>query len=90
MYALTITERCATPSRAPAALPAALPALPARLRHAALHRPAVRAAAFQQAGPQSPEPSYAAIEAQPLNRLVMQLFRNKMVAAIGEDSKLQG
>jgi hypothetical protein len=87
MYSLSIAS--SAPCRAPTAL---LPlALPARLppRHAATHRPPL-AAAFRQAGPLEPQPSYAAIESQPLNQLVMQLFRNKMVAAIGEDSKLQG
>jgi hypothetical protein len=36
------------------------------------------------------EVDFAAIDAQPLNRLVMQLFRRKMVAALGEDSRLPG
>lgn len=47
-------------------------------------------AAAQQAGPQTPEPSYTDIDAQPLNRVVMALFRRKMVDALGTDSTMQG
>jgi hypothetical protein len=46
--------------------------------------------ALRQAGPQAPAPDYAPIDAQPLNRVVMALFRRKMVAAIGSDSQLEG
>ena len=47
-------------------------------------------AGYRCAGPDSTVPDYTAIDSQPLNRVVMGLFRRKMVAAIGEDSKLQG
>ena len=103
MYSLSIAS-AAPPAVAPAATGLhVLPALPPRPAAAALlvHRrtstavddAARRAAplrAFRAAGPGTPEPSYEAIEAQPLNKLVMQLFRNKMVAAIGEDSSKPG
>jgi hypothetical protein len=45
---------------------------------------------LRQAGPGTPAPSYAEIDAQPLNRVVMALFRRKMVESIGSDSQLQG
>lgn len=45
---------------------------------------------MRQAGPLTAEPDYAEIDSQPLNKVVMQLFRNKMVAAIGADSQLSG
>jgi hypothetical protein len=45
---------------------------------------------LRAAGPGTPPPDYAAIDAQPLNRVVMALFRRKMVAAIGSDSQLEG
>ncbi|WIA15386.1 hypothetical protein OEZ85_002048 [Tetradesmus obliquus] len=48
------------------------------------------AAATRQAGPAEPVPDYAAIDSQPLNQVVMALFRRKMVAAIGSDSQLSG
>jgi hypothetical protein len=35
-------------------------------------------------------PDYTAIDSQPLNQVVMALFRRKMVAAIGSDSQLTG
>lgn len=46
----------------------------------------------RHAGPTAPEPqqTYADIDSQPLNQLVMGLFRRKMVAAIGSDSQLSG
>lgn len=33
---------------------------------------------------------YAKIDSEPLNQLVMQLFRNKMVAALGDDTEKEG
>jgi len=45
---------------------------------------------LRQAGPSTAAPDYAAIDSQPLNRVVMALFRRKMVAAIGSDSELEG
>src|SRR5688500_13728835 len=43
------------------------------------------------AGPSDAAPSYAAIDATPLNRVVYTLFRNKMVASLdGQDSDQQG
>ena len=42
------------------------------------------------AGPASSPPDYAAIDAQPLNRVVYGLFRQRMVQAVGNDSKLEG
>lgn len=42
------------------------------------------------AGPPTPAPDYAAIDAQPLNRVVYGLFRRRMAAAIGADSPLEG
>lgn len=42
------------------------------------------------AGPKTPEPDYTQLDSHPLNRLVMALFRMKMVSAIGEDSRFQG
>eukprot|EP00887_Chlorella_sp_A99_P004934 scaffold4.g4934.t1 len=42
------------------------------------------------AGPSTPRPDYAALDAQPLNRAVYALFRRKMVAAVGADCSLQG
>ena len=47
-------------------------------------------AAYRTAGPSEPAPDYAAIDAAPLNRLIMALFRRKMVDALGKDSQLQG
>lgn len=35
-------------------------------------------------------PSYSQIDGQPLNRAITQLFRRKMVAELGTDSKLEG
>lgn len=35
-------------------------------------------------------PDYTELDSQPLNKVVMALFRNKMVAAIGTDSQLNG
>ena len=46
--------------------------------------------ALVAAGPPTPPPDYAAIDAQPLNRLVYTLFRRRMVQAIGADSPLEG
>lgn len=45
---------------------------------------------FRQAGPPTPPPDYSAIDAAPLNRAVMALFRAKMVAALGSDSEQEG
>ena len=42
------------------------------------------------AGPSTPPPNYAAIDAQPLNRAVYTLFRRRMAQAIGSDSQLEG
>ncbi|GBF91530.1 hypothetical protein Rsub_04270 [Raphidocelis subcapitata] len=47
-------------------------------------------AALRQAGPAAAAPDYAGVDAQPLNRVVMALFRRKMAEAIGSDSQLQG
>ncbi|PNH12456.1 hypothetical protein TSOC_000599 [Tetrabaena socialis] len=58
---------------------------------AVLQQTAVVLSPTRQAGPQdSPTPSYAAIDVQPLNKIVMALFRRKMVAAVGSDSPLSG
>lgn len=46
--------------------------------------------ALPRAGPATPAPAYTDIDAQPLNKVVMALFRAKMAAAIGSDSKLDG
>lgn len=56
------------------------------------HRPTITRShpSARQAGPSSAVPSYADIDSQPLNRLVMGLFRRKMVAAIGSESQLSG
>ena len=51
---------------------------------------AVRAESTIQAGPSDAPPSYESIDSQPLNKLILQLFRSKMVQAIGEDSELEG
>jgi hypothetical protein len=48
------------------------------------------AAPVRQAGPATDVPDYTEIDSQPLNKIVMALFRNKMVAAIGSDSQLSG
>lgn len=53
-------------------------------------RPAAAAGGLVAAGPAAPPPSYAAIDAQPLNRLVYSLFRKRMAQAIGTDSQLEG
>ena len=45
---------------------------------------------LRSAGPEEPPPDYTSIDRQPLNRAIMALFRNKMVAALGQDSTLQG
>jgi hypothetical protein len=46
---------------------------------------------FVDAGPRDAQPDYTAIDAQPLNRLIYSLFRNKMVQALGgKDSPMQG
>jgi hypothetical protein len=48
-------------------------------------------APLRQAGPAMAAPDYAGtLDAQPLNRVVMALFRRKMVESIGSDSQLQG
>lgn len=44
----------------------------------------------RDAGPPMPAPSYAGIDAQPLNRVVMQLFRSKLAGAVGADSQQLG
>jgi hypothetical protein len=48
------------------------------------------AAPVRQAGPATDVPDYTEIDSQLLNKIVMALFRNKMVAAIGSDSQLSG
>jgi hypothetical protein len=45
---------------------------------------------YRSAGPDSPAPDYSALDSHVLNRVVMDLFRRKMVAAIGQDSKHEG
>lgn len=45
---------------------------------------------YVDAGPKTPEPDYTQLDSQPLNRLVMALFRMKMVSAIGQDSRFEG
>ncbi len=46
---------------------------------------------FVDAGPRDPQPDYTAIDAQPLNRIIYSLFRNKMVQALGgKDSPIPG
>ncbi|EIE22959.1 hypothetical protein COCSUDRAFT_15824 [Coccomyxa subellipsoidea C-169] len=45
---------------------------------------------FSKAGPETPAPSYESIDSQPLNRAIMSLFRQKMVAAIGKNSDKEG
>jgi hypothetical protein len=60
-------------------------------RHEQQHHLLLPAAApVRQAGPPTQEPDYADIDGQPLNKIVMALFRNKMVAALGSDSQLSG
>jgi hypothetical protein len=50
-----------------------------------------RPAATGRNGPTDPKPSYAAIDAQPLNKIVYGLFRRKMVSALdNRDSALEG
>jgi hypothetical protein len=61
-------------------------AAPRRTRH----RASPSRAAAQPAGPATPPPTYNAIDAQPLNRVVYSLFRRKMADALGSDSDLQG
>lgn len=51
---------------------------------------AAAVAPARQAGPSTDVPDYSDIDSQPLNKVVMALFRNKMVAAIGSDSQLSG
>eukprot|EP00775_Hariotina_reticulata_P008624 gene8624-8805_t len=46
--------------------------------------------ATRQAGPKDSPPNYSSIDRQPLNQVIMALFRNKMVAAIGADSSMTG
>jgi hypothetical protein len=60
------------------------------LQQQRLHHSQAAAAATRQAGPVDPVPDYTAIDSQPLNQVVMALFRRKMVAAIGSDSQLTG
>ncbi|GIL64869.1 hypothetical protein Vafri_18715 [Volvox africanus] len=45
---------------------------------------------WRDAGPTDPAPSYRDIDSQPVNVVVMALFRRKMVAALGSDSELYG
>lgn len=83
----------ATPSCRPAA--AAILRRPAAAAPRARHHATAAAArepssGMVDAGPADAAPSYAAIDAQPLNRLVYSLFRAKMAAALGQDSPLQG
>lgn len=42
------------------------------------------------AGPGDNPPNYTEVDAQPLNRVITQLFRKKMVAHLGVDSRQQG
>jgi len=42
------------------------------------------------AGPGDSPPDYTEIDAQPLNKVITQLFRKKMVAQLGVDSTQQG
>jgi hypothetical protein len=60
------------------------------LQQQRFHNSQAAAAATRQAGPVDPVPDYTAIDSQPLNQIVMALFRRKMVAAIGSDSQLTG
>ena len=48
------------------------------------------AAQYITAGPGDSPPDYTSIDAQPLSRVITQLFRQKMVAQLGVDSKHQG
>ena len=68
---------------------ATLPPPPRRTRHRASPSRAAAAPA-PPAGPADPPPSYQAIDAHPLNRLVFSLFRRKMADALGADSDIQG
>jgi hypothetical protein len=45
---------------------------------------------LRSAGPQEPPPKYSEIDRNPVNKVIMGLFRSKMVAAIGRDSNLEG
>lgn len=45
---------------------------------------------LRQAGPVDPPPDYGAIDARPLNRLILARFRSKMVAALREDVSSTG
>jgi hypothetical protein len=59
-------------------------------RYASRHRRIAISFALKN-GPDTPKPSYEEIDAQPLNSVVYQLFRNKMVAALGNsDSSMPG
>lgn len=50
-----------------------------------------RALGVRRAGPSTPKPDYAALDDQPLNKLVYSLFRAKMVNALGgKDSSMEG
>jgi hypothetical protein len=44
----------------------------------------------RSAGPEEAPPEYSSIDNSPFNRAIMQLFRRKMVAAIGQDSSESG
>ena len=45
---------------------------------------------LEQAGPGTPKPEYVSIDAKPLNRVIMALFRNKMEHAMGVSSSANG
>lgn len=42
---------------------------------------------YVEAGPKTEEPAYTHIDSNPLNKVIMQLFRRKMVAELGQDSE---
>ncbi len=61
-----------------------------RMPYTSMRTSVMMSDSFSKAGPETPAPSYESIDSQPLNRAIMSLFRQKMVAAIDENSDKEG
>lgn len=88
MQARQASQRCHLPARGRSSLPVCSVKLPAR---AVVAHSVQTVATEVKAGPIQPcQVDYSKIDSQPLNQIIMGLFRRKMVAAIGDDTPAQG
>lgn len=92
----SIRSGSATPTpgaRAFAHVLPARPSLPRRKQSQPTRTYIVHVAAsssYRSAGPSTEKPDYTSIDANPANQLFTRLFRSKLVAAVGTDSRLSG